>query len=115
MLNLLWLVLAFPLAGTCLLLAGARRLGHRATAAIGVGSAGLSLLVTLGALVSYAGMHGEVVTQTLYRWIAAGNFTVDLSLRLDSLSAVMLFFVTVVGFLIHVYSVGYMHDEAATA
>ncbi|MGV8041094.1 MAG: NADH-quinone oxidoreductase subunit L [Thermoanaerobaculaceae bacterium] len=115
MLNLLWLVLAFPLAGAVVLLAGSRRFGHTATAAIGVGSVGLSLLVALGALVSYAGRHGEVVTQTLYRWIAAGDFAVDLSLRLDPLSAVMVFFVTVVGFLIHVYSVGYMHDEPATA
>ncbi|HPC83883.1 MAG TPA: NADH-quinone oxidoreductase subunit L [Thermoanaerobaculaceae bacterium] len=115
MLNLLWLVLAFPLAGAVVLLAGARRFTHRTTAAVGVGATGLSLLVALGVLASYAGRHGEVVTQTLYRWIAAGDFSVEVAFRLDPLSAVMLFFVTFVGFLIHVYSTGYMHDEPPTA
>ncbi|HPS80030.1 MAG TPA: hypothetical protein PLS53_17870, partial [Thermoanaerobaculaceae bacterium] len=109
MLNLLWLVLVFPLAGAVALLAGARRFNHAITSAIGVGSVGLSLLVTLGSLLSYAGRHGEVVGMTLFRWIAAGDLAVDFSLRLDPLSAVMLFFVTFVGFLIHVYSVSYMH------
>ncbi len=115
MLNLLWLVLVFPLAGAIVLLAGARRFDHRVTSAIGVGSIGLSLLVALGALASYAGRHGEVVGMTLFRWITAGDLAVDFSLRLDPLSAVMLFFVTFVGFLIHVYSVAYMHDEPASA
>ncbi|HNX50569.1 MAG TPA: NADH-quinone oxidoreductase subunit L [Thermoanaerobaculaceae bacterium] len=115
MLNLLWLVLVFPLAGAVALLAGARRFNHAITSAIGVGSVGLSLLVTLGSLLSYAGRHGEVVGMTLFRWIAAGDLAVDFSLRLDPLSAVMLFFVTFVGFLIHVYSVSYMHDEPPSA
>ena len=43
---------------------------------------------------------------------AAGAITVDASFLLDPLSAVMLAFVTFVGFLIHVYSIGYMHDES---
>ena len=76
----------------------------------------LSLLVALGALASStpAGT-ARLVGMTLFRWIAAGDLAVDFALRLDPLSAVMLFFVTVVGFLIHVYSVGYMHDEPASA
>ncbi|MEP0773734.1 MAG: NADH-quinone oxidoreductase subunit L, partial [Acidobacteriota bacterium] len=53
--------------------------------------------------------------QKLFSWIAAGEVTLDFTLRLDPLSAVMLFFVTFVGFLIHVYSVGYMHGEGERA
>lgn len=115
MLNYLWLVLLFPLAGAVVLLAGARRFSHRATSVVGVGSVGLSLLTALGALIEYSGHQESIFNQTLFRWMAAGDFSVDFSLRLDPLSAVMLFFVTFVGFLIHVYSVGYMHDEAPTA
>jgi NADH-quinone oxidoreductase subunit L len=44
-------------------------------------------------------------------WIRAGNVAVDFAMRLDPLSALMLSFVTFVGLLIHVYSVGYMHDD----
>ena len=115
MLDLLWLLPALPLAGAAILLAGAMRFSHRTTSVVGVGSIGLTLVLALTALVQYAGMHGETVIRPLFRWIAAGEIAIDFSLRLDALSAVMLFFVTFVGFLIHVYSVGYMHTEGARA
>jgi NADH-quinone oxidoreductase subunit L len=53
----------------------------------------------------------RVIDQTLYTWIASGDFVVDLTFRLDPLSAVMILVVTGIGFLIHVYSTAYMHDE----
>ena len=49
--------------------------------------------------------------QTLYTWIASGDFVVDLTLRLDPLAAVMILVVTGIGALIHIYSTAYMHDE----
>jgi len=68
--------------------------------------------VGLAALVQYAGsVHPLPFEQTLYAW-TAGELALDVAFRLDALSAVMLFVVTFVGFLIHVYSVGYMaHEE----
>ena len=113
MLDLLWLIPALPLVGAVLLLAGALRFDHRTTSIVGVGSVALSLAAALGALLQFAGTHGETFAQRLFRWISAGDLTIDFSLRLDGLSAVMLFFVTFVGFVIHVYSVGYMHSESA--
>ena len=113
MLDLLWLVPALPLVGAVVLLAGALRFDHRTTSAIGVGSVGLSLVVALGVLWQHVGGHGGTFVQNLFRWISAGDVSVDFTLRLDALSAVMLFFVTFVGFVIHVYSVGYMHSESA--
>lgn len=118
MMNLLWLIPVLPLAGTVILLAGGRRFSHSVSSVVGVGSVGISLLVSLGVLLEFLGHHratGEAFTQTLFRWITAGELSVDLTFRLDTLSAVMLFFVTLVGFLIHVYSTGYMHGEAAPA
>jgi NADH-quinone oxidoreductase subunit L len=52
-----------------------------------------------------------VLSQHLFRWIPAGDFTVDVNLRVDQLTAVMLLVVTTVGFLVHVYSVGYMKGD----
>ena len=49
--------------------------------------------------------------QTVYTWIASGDFVVDLTLRLDPLAAVMILVVTGIGALIHIYSTAYMHDE----
>jgi NADH-quinone oxidoreductase subunit L len=52
------------------------------------------------------------ITETAYTWMSAGKFTVDISFLLDQLSGVMILVVTGIGFLIHVYSAGYMaHDH----
>jgi NADH-quinone oxidoreductase subunit L len=95
---------------------------------VGVGSVGLSCLVAFGAIfdVGVSSLsEGAHHVLNLWRWIPLGvnqatgqvpgplgEWVVDVTLRLDSLSALMLAFVTFVGFLIHVYSVGYMgHDS----
>jgi NADH-quinone oxidoreductase subunit L len=95
---------------------------------VGVGSVGLSCLFAFGAIFDVgvnALASGAHHVLTLYRWIPLGvnqstgqvpgplaEWFVDAAFRLDSLSALMIAFVTFVGFLIHVYSVGYMgHDS----
>lgn len=50
-------------------------------------------------------------TFTAFEWISAGNFSASISFLVDPLSAVMMLIITGVGFLIHVYSVGYMHSD----
>ena len=108
----LWIVPALPLAGFLLCLLFGRRLGKSFVSAVGPGSVGLATLAAWSRLVPYLAGDGKPVVERVAPWIAAGNFSVDLSLRLDPLSALMVSFVTFVGFLIHVYSIGYMkHDE----
>src|SRR5215210_6992346 len=51
------------------------------------------------------------LNQTLFTWITAGDFSLDLALRLDALSAVMILVITGIGSLIHLYSTSYMHEE----
>jgi NADH-quinone oxidoreductase subunit L len=60
-----------------------------------------------------AGLPAEqrVIDQTLYTWLASGDFTLPLAFRLDPLSAVMILVITGIGSLIHIYSTAYMHDE----
>jgi NADH-quinone oxidoreductase subunit L len=53
----------------------------------------------------------RAIEQTVYTWIASGDFVLDLTLRLDPLSAVMILVITGIGSLIHLYSTSYMHDE----
>ncbi len=54
---------------------------------------------------------GESITYTLYEWFSAGRFSASVSFLVDPLSSLMMLIITGVGFLIHVYSVGYMHDD----
>jgi NADH-quinone oxidoreductase subunit L len=115
MLEYLWLIPVLPLIGAVVLLATGLRLSKTATSVIGVSSVGLSLALSLAALIEYAGSHGVMIVKTYFTWIAADPISIDYALRIDPLSATMLFFVTFVGFLIHVYSVGYMHGEGERA
>ncbi|HEV8232777.1 MAG TPA: NADH-quinone oxidoreductase subunit L [Thermoanaerobaculia bacterium] len=101
-----------PLAGFLLCLLLGPRLGKSFVSAAGVGSVGLATVAAWARLIPYVSGPGTPVVERIAPWISAGNFSVDLSLRLDPLSALMVSFVTFVGFLIHVYSIGYMrHDE----
>ncbi len=54
---------------------------------------------------------GHAISQHLFTWIPSGDFVVDVNLYVDQLTAVMLLVVLTVGFLVHVYSVGYMHGD----
>ena len=77
---------------------------------IACGSVGLSFLCALTVFLSVMldPTPREIIA---YSWIFGGNFHVDLGFLIDPLSAIMLMVVTGVGFLIHLYSVGYMHGE----
>ncbi len=108
----LWVVPALPLTGFVLCLLLGRRLGKSFVSLAGVGSVGLATVAAWSRLTPYFSGRGAPVVERAGGWITAGNFSVDLSFRLDPLSALMVSFVTFVGFLIHLYSIGYMkHDE----
>ncbi|MCI4399631.1 MAG: NADH-quinone oxidoreductase subunit L [Campylobacteraceae bacterium] len=67
----------------------------------------IAALIQLGAVVD-----GQVISATLFEWIASGNFRVDFGFTVDQISVVMMCVVTIVSTLVHIYSIGYMsHDE----
>ena len=108
----LWVVPALPLAGFVLCLLLGRRFGKSFVSGVGAGSVGLATVAAGARLLPYLTGDGGTVVEKVAPWISAGSFSVDVSLRLDPLSALMVSFVTFVGFLIHLYSIGYMsHDE----
>ena len=108
----LWLIPALPLAGFIVNGLLGKKLGKSFVTAVGTGSVGLATAVAFARILPFlSGDHAPVV-ERIASWISAGGFSADIALRLDPLSALMTSFVTFVGFLIHVYSVGYMrHDE----
>ncbi len=77
---------------------------------------GVMLVAFLLALWNFAGMYGaelhEPIVRPYWTWIVTGTLQVDAAIQLDQLSMVMMLVVTGVGFLIHVFSVGYMRDDA---
>jgi NADH-quinone oxidoreductase subunit L len=111
----LWVIPALPLAGFALNALLGTRLGKTFVSAVGVGSVGLATLAAYGRLVPYVQGSRAPAVETVATWISSGGFSVDLSFRLDPLSALMVSFVTFVGFLIHIYSIGYMHHDETDA
>jgi NADH-quinone oxidoreductase subunit L len=110
--RLVWLIPLFPLAGA---LANALfgRLTGRFAHWIAVPALGLSFAVSC--FVFARVLHGETYVGQLFPWISAGGFKTAVAVQVDQLSAVMLLVVTGVGFLIHLYSAGYMHGDAGFA
>ena len=111
MISLVWLIPAFPLVAFLVCgLFGRRWLGHW-TGVIASVAVGLSALLSIGVFLEVLGGRAQTVVP-LYRWIGVGDFAVSVSALIDPLSSVMLLVVTVVSFLIFVYSNGYMaHDQ----
>jgi NADH-quinone oxidoreductase subunit L len=113
MLGSLWLIPILCLAGAVVSLAlGVAKARKPLVTVVGVGSVGAATVVTYVALWQYLHQPQTTLVEPYFTWIAAGKFVVNASFQLDPLSAVMIAFVTFVGFLIHLYSVGYMHDES---
>jgi NADH-quinone oxidoreductase subunit L len=111
--GLLWLVPAFPLAGAFLNLFLGRRLG-KLGGVLASALVGLALVLSMYLVVQLLGVaspEGRLAVQHLFDWITVGRFSVGADLRLDALSATMILVVTGVGFLIHVYAIGYMDGD----
>ena len=87
------------------------RYSHDVAHRLAWGSVGLSFLCTIGVFTDIL-RTGAVHEVIAYQWIFGGDLTINLAYLVDPLTCVMLLVVTGVGFLIHVYSVGYMHGEA---
>jgi NADH-quinone oxidoreductase subunit L len=87
------------------------RYSHEVAHRLAWGSVGLSFLCTVGVVADIlkTGASREVIA---YQWIFGGDLTINLAYLVDPLTCIMLLVVTGVGFLIHVYSVGYMHGES---
>ncbi len=105
-----WLLIAIPAASAgILLLLGRRadRWGH----ILGVVSVGVSFVLGLVYFFSLSGLDNKAVTINLFRFIPVGGLKVDFGLLYDPLSSIFVLLITGVGFLIHLYAVGYMaHD-----
>jgi NADH-quinone oxidoreductase subunit L len=130
MLDYIWLIPILPLAGSILLgifglstirLTG-RKLDRKVVSSIALGAAGLAFVLSVAVVYqAFFLEHREVVTQDLFVWLRAGHlpmadgrlaqFEVPWGVQLDPLSAVMILVVSGVGFIIHIYSTGYMWDD----
>jgi len=111
-----WIVLLPALGAAINFLAGAwiqRTFGKRAISAVGCGVVALAFLIGLRAFAAMLefGPENRFMLDDLWHWIYVGDLKLDIAFWLDPLSMLMTLIVTGVGGLIHIYSIGYMHDD----
>jgi len=125
----IWLVPIFPLLGAAFngLVSNRRGLSKTVTQTVALAGSGLAWLWGWAAIAQWylTTDHHHAHVVTVFQWVNGGalrildgsmaDLTINASFQIDALSSVMVGFVTFVGFLIHLYSVGYMHDESDRA
>ena len=113
MTDFVYLVPLLPLLGFAILVVAGRRLGEPAAGWLATSAIGGSFVASVITFFGLRSMEGEerVVTKTLFEWVPVGDFSVDVAFLVDPLSVAMILFVTGIGTLIHLYSIGYMHGD----
>ena len=113
LLNYLWIIPALPLIGSAINGLFGSKWPNKVVNAVAVGSTGLSFLAALEAVREFTHLAPENIpwVKQYFTWIIAGDFRAGFDLQIDHLTVVMLLVVTGVGWLIHVYSTGYMARE----
>jgi NADH-quinone oxidoreductase subunit L len=105
-----WLVFA-PLIGLLINLIFGRRFSEKTVGVVASLASGAAFVVSVLLAYSVSINHGEMVSVPLAQWIHIGTLNLDWTFRVDSLSTTMMLVVSAVGTLIHIYAIGYMHED----
>ena len=111
MINLVWLVPLIPFIGFLINGLGRNTLGKNLIGIIGSGVTLISFVISVGIFLALGNDAVKSHEIFLFDWISAGTLHIPVSFLIDPLSSIMLLIITGIGFLIHVYSIGYMHDD----
>jgi NADH-quinone oxidoreductase subunit L len=111
----LWIILLLPLLGAAINGLFGLKWPNQVVNAVALSATGLSFLAAVEAVrefvTDYYPQHHDAFHKPFFDWIVAGNFRAGFDLQMDQLTVVMVLVVTGVGFLIHIYSTGYMAHE----
>ena len=107
------LVPLLPLLGFTALLMMGRRLGEPAAGWLATIAMAGSFAAAVVTWIGLVGLDEEerVITKIFFEWVPVGDLQVDAGLLVDPLSVAMVLFITGIGTLIHLYSIGYMHGD----
>ncbi len=111
MIDLVWLVPLIPLLGFVINGLGRNTLSKSLIGFIGSSVIFISFAISLGIFFELGADAVKSHEVFLFNWISAGTLEIPLSFLVDPLSSLMLLIITGVGFLIHIYSIGYMHSD----
>jgi NADH-quinone oxidoreductase subunit L len=111
LLDLAWIIPLLPLAGAVVLLLFGKRIGEPLAGWVGTSMMGLAFVWTVVTFLALRNVHPRTHVRNIFTWFLSGGFQVKMGFLVDPLSVTMLLFVTGVGTLITLYSIGYMHGD----
>lgn len=112
MIKLVWLIPLLPLIGFLINGLFGKKLSKGIVATVACGAVLSAFIISLGIFFELSGSVQKSFTIDLFSWISAGKLSIPFSFLIDPLSSLFLLIITGIGFLIHLYSAGYMsHDE----
>ena len=109
--KLIALIPALPFAGFVLNGLGFGKLSKGIAGAIGAIASLAAFIVSVLVLFQFKAGDGQPVVVNLWTWMSSNSWSIDFSFHVDQLTLIMLMVVTGVGFLIHIFSMGYMHED----
>lgn len=110
-----WLIPILPLVGAAFNGILGKRAGKRAVTVVALGTVLASLLLSFATFFAMKALPDHRLTVDLGTWMATGSMSIPFGMVVDPLSGIFMLVITGIGFLIHVYSVGYMHEEEGYA
>lgn len=109
--TLIWIGLFLPLASSLFLLGTSEKIGRKFTGLLACGS----ILIAFGCFATllylYTSNQMKPFEAILYKWVPIKGINADFAMQIDPLSLLMTLIITGVGFLIHIYSIGYIEHE----
>ena len=109
--NIVPLIVFLPVIGLLINMAFGGRMGEKAIGWLASAASGLAFVVSVLLAVALSGAHGEAQVIPFAEWIKIGALDIPWNFRVDTLSVTMMLVVSGVGTLIHIYAIGYMHED----
>ncbi|HET8701167.1 MAG TPA: NADH-quinone oxidoreductase subunit L, partial [Nitrococcus sp.] len=100
-----------PLLGAIIIGLFGHRLGRRRSHRVAIAAVGLSCLLSALVLGRFIWGGLEPYNGTVYTWAVAGGLRMEIGFLIDQLTALMIMVVTFVSLMVHIYTIGYMHDD----
>ena len=111
MTNLHVIIVLLPLIASIIAGLFGAKIGRERSHQITIAAVGLSFLISLYLLINSLGDDFQVQNYNLYSWAIVGNLHMDIGFLIDRLSLLMMVVVTFVSLMVHIYTIGYMHDD----
>ncbi|MCF6288613.1 MAG: NADH-quinone oxidoreductase subunit L [Proteobacteria bacterium] len=110
--NTLLIIALSPLAGAIIAGFFGRRIGKVASHIVTIASVAISCVLSIQVLLGLINGEFTAFNQNVYTWMVTGDISLNIGFMVDSLTALMMSVVTFVSLMVHIYTIGYMHDDS---